>query len=68
MTLEAQRSTGTAPRVEGEHVHHHGMIKVLSPRLPTVFGSPSIVHESVQPVVHKGDHPARDSANHGPYP
>jgi hypothetical protein len=51
MTHEAQRSTGAAPRVEGEHVHHHGMIKVLSPRLPTVFGSPSIVHESVQPEI-----------------
>jgi hypothetical protein len=53
MTHETQHSTGVAPRVEGEHVHHHGMIKVSSPRFPTVFNPPSIVYENVQPVVHK---------------
>jgi hypothetical protein len=53
VTHETQHTTGVALRVEGEHVHHHGMIKVLPPRFPTVFNPPSIVHENIQPVVHK---------------
>jgi hypothetical protein len=53
VTHEKQHTTGVAPRVGEGHEHHHGMIKVLAPRFPTLFSSPLIVHENVQPVVHK---------------
>jgi len=53
VTHEKQHTTGIAPRVGEGHERHHGMIRVLASRFPTVFSSPLIVHENVQPAVHE---------------